>query len=79
MHSILILANACFIIRDIFHLYLFASPLKFNISFGDAGLLPPPQNKVYVAQGYFTLSSAVSPAQEQQSHFQLDSAPVCAP
>lgn len=53
MHSILMLANAFFMIRDIFHLHLFASPLKFNISFGDAGLLSAPQNKPYVAQGYF--------------------------
>lgn len=53
-------------IRDIFHLYLFASPLKFSVSFGDAGLLPAPQNKAYVAQGYFTLLSPVSSTQEQQ-------------
>lgn len=66
MHSILILANAFFMIRDIFHLYLFASPLKFNISLGDAGLLPAPQNKAYVAQGYFKLFSLVSSAQEPQ-------------
>lgn len=53
MHSILMLANAFFMIRDIFHLHLFASPLKSNISFGDAELLSAPQNKPYVAQGYF--------------------------
>lgn len=70
MHSILILANAFFIIRDIFHLYLFASPLKFNISFGDAVLLPAPQNKAYVARGYFRLFSPVSSTQEQQLRFQ---------
>lgn len=39
MHSILILANAFFMIRDIFHLYVFASLLKSNISFGAARLL----------------------------------------
>lgn len=39
MHSILILVNAFFIIRDIFHLYVFASLLKFSISFGAARLL----------------------------------------
>lgn len=39
MHSILILVNAFFMIRDIFHLYVFASLLKFNISFGAARLL----------------------------------------
>lgn len=70
MHSILISANAFFMIRDIFHLYLFASPLKFNISFGDAGLLPAPQNKAYIAQGYFKLFSPISSTQEQQLPFQ---------
>lgn len=57
-------------IRDIFHLYLFASPLKFNISLGDAELLPAPQNKACVAQGYFKLFSPVSSTQEQQLPFQ---------
>lgn len=65
MHSILILANAFFMIRDVIHLYLFASPLKFSISSGDAGLWSTSQNKAHVAQWYFKWFPRVSSSQEQ--------------